>query len=177
MCPLGLRPTRVRLYLPLSVRKEFAMSDVFISYSTLDQELADFVEHHLKADGVSVFLASASLSPGDVWSETIRKALRLSKTVVLLASRNACKSEYVRQEFGGAFFAEGKTIIPIVWDMKPEELPGWMKQFHAIDLRKYQHPEEFVAELKAVSGKIKLDKFVGLGVLAAILVLVSKMKG
>ena len=39
------------------------MPDVFISFSSKDERLARFVQDHLIAGGVSVFLAPASLHP------------------------------------------------------------------------------------------------------------------
>jgi TIR domain len=47
------------------------MPDCFISYSSTDEELARFVETHLRAQGLDVFLASVSLQPRERWSEAI----------------------------------------------------------------------------------------------------------
>lgn len=68
------------------------MSAVFISYSTKDQNLADFVYRHLEAEGVEVFMAAASLQPGQDWTEAIKQNLRASKTVIVLASKQAIAS-------------------------------------------------------------------------------------
>ena len=45
------------------------MSDVFISYSTKDQKLADSIFSHLTAERLNVFMASISLKLGKSWSE------------------------------------------------------------------------------------------------------------
>jgi len=110
------------------------MPDCFISYSSSDDELARFVEAHLRAQGLNVFLASVSLQPGDRWSEAIWSNLKISPWVVFLASRAACQSAYVQQELGAALASE-KRIVPIVWDLPPSELPGWLKERQALDLR------------------------------------------
>ena len=47
------------------------MTDVFISYSVKDEELAQFVRSHLTAQGLTVFLASISLVPGERWTPKI----------------------------------------------------------------------------------------------------------
>ena len=39
------------------------MPDVFISYSSHDEEFAQFLHRHLAAEGLDVFLASVSLAP------------------------------------------------------------------------------------------------------------------
>lgn len=83
---------------------------------------------------MSVFLASVSLQPGENWSDAIWSNLKSSSWVIFLASRNACQSPYVQQELGAALAGE-KRIVPIVWDMDPRELPGWLNQKQAIDLR------------------------------------------
>lgn len=152
------------------------MPDVFISYSTKDQALADFVYRHLRTEGVSVFMAAASLQPGLEWTEAIKANLRDSKTVVVLASKAAMQSPFVMLETGGAFFAEGKNIIPVIWDLDPRELPSWLARYHALDLRKLPSTEAFVGHLKDLAGQIYRDKLIGWGILAGILVALANMK-
>lgn len=109
------------------------MLDCFISYSKDDQQKAEMIWEALRRRGVSVFQASLSIQPGQEWSPEIRSKLKASDRVILLASRSACASPYVNQEIGGAVF-DSKPLVPIVWDMPPTALPGWAKDFHAIDL-------------------------------------------
>jgi hypothetical protein len=61
------------------------MSDCLISYSSSDEQLARFVEGHLRAQQVSVFLASVSLEPGQNWSQAIWENLKASPWVIFLA--------------------------------------------------------------------------------------------
>lgn len=110
------------------------MPDCFISYSSQDQELANFVHSELSRLGVNAFMASASIQPGQHWSPEIMNNLRASNWVILLASRVACSSTFVNQEIGGALLGS-KRLIPIIWDVNPTELPGWAKTVQAIDLR------------------------------------------
>lgn len=110
------------------------MADCFISYSSEDEEFADYVASELRAHGLSVFHASDSLNPGDDWSEEIKRKLNGSTWVIQLASRMACQSPWVQQELGMAV-GGSKTLIPVVWDMPPNELPGWAPESQALDLR------------------------------------------
>lgn len=142
------------------------MPDVFISYSNDDERFARFLHRHLRAENLNVFLASVSLAPGKKWSTAVLEALRNSKWVFFLASRAACSSAYVQQEMGAAIIVR-KKLIPIVWDMSPSELPGWTKEFHAINLAGAT-VEEVQQHLSGIASKIKTDKFWG-AVLAALL--------
>lgn len=120
-------------------------------------------------------MAAASLQPGQDWTEAIRQNLRASKTVIVLASRQAITSPFVLFEAGGAFF-EGKEIMPIIWDVEPKELPAWLSRYQALDLRRLPHAQAFAEQLKGVADKIKRDQLIGLGILGAVLFALSKMK-
>jgi len=78
-------------------------------------------------------VASESIQPGEHWSSEILANLRASAWVIVLASREACQSAFVNQEIGGAVLAT-KQVIPIIWDMRSEELPGWARGLQAIKL-------------------------------------------
>ena len=109
------------------------MTDVFISYSTKDEDLARFVVQHLEAHGLTVFLASISLSPGERWTPQIIQQLQVSEWVILLASKSALSSPYVQMEIGGAIFGN-KKLVPIMWDVSPNELPSWISEFQGLIL-------------------------------------------
>jgi hypothetical protein len=145
------------------------MPDVFISYSTKDQQVADFVCRHLKAENIDVFMAAQSLQPGQEWTEAIKTALRNSKTIVVLASKAAMQSPFVMFETGGALFIEGKEIWPIIWDLDPRELPEWLRRYQALDLRTLPNVEAFAGHLKQLASQINRDKLIGLGIVAAII--------
>lgn len=108
--------------------------DFFISHSTLDQAVARRVQNYLHSNGTRAFLAPFSIEPGAKWGEQILSNLRKARTVLFLASRAACASPYVNQELGGSLLLN-KKIIPIVWNIEPEELPGWTKELEILDLR------------------------------------------
>jgi hypothetical protein len=108
------------------------MPDVFISYSTVDRISAKGIYDYLLAMGLDPFMAEASLGPGQHWSSEILNALDNSSWVFFLASRSACGSAWVQQELGAAL---RKRVVPIIWEIRPDELPGWMKERQALDLR------------------------------------------
>jgi hypothetical protein len=143
------------------------MPDCFISYASCDQPLANYVHHQLGLQGISAFMASISLQPGDHWSASVRQNLAGSKWVILLASREACASPWVQQEIGMALCGS-KRLVSIVWEFPPNELPGWAAESQAIDLR-----GKTVAELHdrigAIATSIKQSQQQGLVILGAVL--------
>jgi hypothetical protein len=152
------------------------MPDIFISYSTSDERVARFLHQHLSGEGMQVFLASASLQPGQLWSQEILNALRSSSWVLFLASRAACASPWVQQELGAALVMQ-KKLVPIVWDIPPSELPGWVKQSQALNLAGASI-EQVKSQMTAIANAIKSDKTQGMVVVgllvAALFALGSK---
>lgn len=152
------------------------MPDCFISYSTADAAFARAVHQDLSAQGVDVFMAAISLQPGDRWSEKIRSALASSGWVILLASRAACASPWVQQEIGAAVDAP-KTLVPVVWDMSPSDLPAWAGQRQALDIRGLT-AQQIQDRILDIAARIKQGKTNGLliagALLAALFVVASR---
>ena len=57
------------------------MADVFISHAAADSHLAEFLHRHLTQEGLSVYLASVSMPPGERWMPHIMDQLRGSGEV------------------------------------------------------------------------------------------------
>ena len=143
------------------------MPDCFISYSRHDERFAEFVRATLVAQGVSTFMASTSLKPGAHWSRSIRENLTASSWVLFLASRAACHSAFVQQELGMAL-AGNKKLIPIVWDIPPSELPGWVSQTQALNIGGATG-EEVRDRILEIARRIKADKIEGAIIAGALL--------
>ena len=152
------------------------MPDVFISYSTNDDQLAQFVRRHLIDEHLNVFLASISLKPGKRWTPQILSALKSSEWVFFLASKDAVASSYVQQELGAALIT-GKKIVPIMWNVTPSQLPGWISHFKGLDLRGATL-ETITEKVSALAKEVKADKVKGQlvagALFAGILYLLSK---
>jgi len=144
------------------------MPDVFISYSTQDSQMAQFIHKHLKSENISAFLAEISLVPGQSWKEEILRNLKASSWVLFLASNAACRSAMAQQEMGVAV-GTGKRIIPIVWDIDPSRLPGWLDGFQALDLRNLSL-EQVKEKVSGIANQIKADGSIGL-VIAGVIIL------
>ena len=101
--------------------------------------------------------------------------LQASNWVLVLCSGAACTSAFVNQEVGGAL-ATSKHLVPIVWDINPSELPGWLSQFQVLDLRNSTLPY-LKQQVAAIADQIKQEKAQGwaiLGALALLILLGSK---
>ena len=132
------------------------MPSAFISYSSKDEEIAEILHRFLEQAGIGTFMAAVSIEPGKKWSEAIFENLSKATWVFFLATRNSCESQFVQQELGAAL-ATDKTIIPLLVDISPEELPGWVDRHQAIDIR--ESPESFRTTIEKISEKSKEDKF------------------
>lgn len=139
------------------------MADVFISHAAADSPFAEFLYRHLTQEGLSVYLASVSMPPGERWMPHIMDNLRGSTWVLCLASRAACASPWVMQEMGAAV-AGNKKLVPIIWDQPPEALPGWMRQYQAVNLAG-QRQEDATAAIGRIADAIKAEKQKGLVIL------------
>ena|ERR1035437_3413500 len=138
--------------------------DVFISYSTEDSKFARWVYDRLVQDDVSVFLAEISLKEGQTWDETILANLRAADYFLFLASRRACASEFVNQEVGAAL-SHNKFIIPVVWDMPPSALPGFLKRTQACDMRS-KDPMRLMRVLGRVTITVKRNRMISFAIVA-----------
>ncbi len=132
------------------------MSKVFISYSTQDEQIARDIFGALKQVGADPFLASISLQPGVNWTEEIFSNLKYSKWVFFIATKAACSSPAVQQELG-ATLANNKHLIPVLIDISPAELPGWVGQHQAVDAR--TDAGQLRSTIEAIGQTIRDDKF------------------
>lgn len=142
------------------------MPDCFISYSSNDERFAKAVYGDLTAHGLSVFMAKISLKSGDRWAQETLNALAQSTWVIFLASKAACASPYVQQEIGGALITQ-KKLIPVVWQMAPSELPGWVNQIQALDIRN-ETPAQIQARIINLAQQMKATKDTGVLIGAAL---------
>jgi hypothetical protein len=136
-----------------------SLPDCFISYTQSDDWFARLVHAELTRHGLDVFLAPISIRPGERWSPAVWSNLQASPWVILLASRASSASAHVQQECGAAMMA-GKTIIPVVWEISPAELPGWLNTRQALDLRGAT-VGQIAERLAAIARPIQTDKAVG----------------
>lgn len=102
------------------------MHDVFISYSTQDQNVAEEVVTFLENNGVECWIAPRNIKSGKSYSEEIVTGLKEAKLVVLIFSKNSQDSNYVNNEIELAFSYDK----PIIAFKISESLPKNKLEFY-----------------------------------------------
>jgi hypothetical protein len=132
------------------------MPDIFISYSSKDKPLAEQLEKDLRQHELQPFLAELNIEPGAKWKDSIVEALRQSRWLFFLATPESCCSIPVMHELGGAIFLR-KKLVALMWGVSAGQLPQWIQDGQAIDLKERDKITSFVQKIAA---KVKSDKFV-----------------
>lgn len=116
--------------------------DIFLSHAAQDHSLAETLVEQAANRGLSVFFAPKSLEFGAEFGEDIRRALTESRELWLLVTPISMESQWVMTEWGAAW-ALGKTIIPILLQVPPENLPDRLRSRHAVN---YHDSEELLEQ-------------------------------
>lgn len=132
------------------------MSDVFISYSEKDVELAKWLYKSCENFNISAFLASISLHPGIKWKREILHNLKESKWFFFLATSNSIHSDAVKHEIGGALTLN-KNIVPILYGIDFNELPEWIKEYQGIKVTN-DNVSHISETLGKIAERLKEDK-------------------
>ncbi len=126
--------------------------DVFISYSSVNAQVAQAVCHALEEAGIRCWIAPRNIRPGADYADCIDAAINSCKVFVLVFSETAQLSKWVKAELNIAFDGN-KAIIPFRID--PTSLSGAMRLIlndkHWLDA--FPQPSAKFAELtRVVSG-------------------------
>ena len=85
--------------------------DVFISYSSLNKNVADAVVSDFEQHGIRCWYAPRDIMPGQEWVTAIHEAINSSRLFVLIYTDSSNESKQVANEVALAFNS-GKTLIP-----------------------------------------------------------------
>lgn len=109
--------------------------DAFLSYSTTNNQEAEFIHATATSSGLRILMAPKILVPGDDFAEEIRISLLGSVELWLLLSPQSICSEWVISEWGAAWVLE-KLIVPILHRCEPDLLPNRIARYNCIDLHR-----------------------------------------
>ena len=88
------------------------MSDVFISHSSKDKEIADKVVKFLEDKGLTCWIAPRDIVPGSDWAASISTAITASKVFLIIYSVNSAASEQVAREVSLAESKQNVFVVP-----------------------------------------------------------------
>lgn len=87
--------------------------DVFISYKSQNQSVADMLRSCLQSEGIDCWIASHDVKPGTDYAEEIVRAIERSKVLLLVLTKEANQDHrQIRRELSLADSA-GKVIVPV----------------------------------------------------------------
>lgn len=150
---------------------------VFISYSTKDLSVVNYVKNLLENYSIQVYVAEYTAPPGVDLTNHIKNSITSCDLFILLWSSNSKNSEWVTPEIALAS-ANNKTIIPVV--LEPNlELPVFIKNLKYLEA--YTNPQQAFEYLRryvyeAADKKSRVDGLVMLGLGAAFLYLLTSGK-
>jgi hypothetical protein len=128
------------------------VSDIFISYSSIDRDTARMLAQALEGEGWSVWW-DRSILPGKTYDRVIEKELEAARCVIVIWTRESVESDWVRAEAGEAL--NRGTLVPVL--REEVDIPLVFRQIHAAHLQDWdgdvQHPG-FQQLLKAVAANV-----------------------
>jgi hypothetical protein len=98
------------------------MTNVFISYSHDDAELADKIRRGLAEAGIGTLMSDDPLSSEAEWRKTLVKKIGTADAVVAIVSKSAVESSWTMTELGIAWGANKKMIGVLAPGEHPDEL-------------------------------------------------------
>ena len=108
--------------------------DVFISYSSLNKNVADAVVSDFENNGIRCWYAPRDIMPGQEWVTSIHDAINACKLFVLIYTDSSNESKQVANEVALAFNS-GKTLIPFKLSdtQMSSELEYYLTRVHWLD--------------------------------------------
>lgn len=114
--------------------------DVFISYASKDNAIADQICNYLEDNGVRCWIAPRNVRPGYLYGAEIVSAIKLCKALILVYSGTSNTSKHVINEIDIAF-GKNKIIIPFKIEDVPmtDSMEYYLNNKHWIDATHDMH--------------------------------------
>lgn len=119
--------------------------DVYLSYDENDLEIAQNVCNTLESNGLKCWMKTRD-AVGDSRVKAIIKAIKSTKILLLIHSKNSQSSRYINNEVNEAFDAERSFLV---YHIDDSDLEGGLKFFldTKTRIKAYPNPEEKYDEL------------------------------
>lgn len=107
---------------------------IFLSYSRLDQEVAERLTLDLNRRGIRVWRDVEQIAPGSRWAEEIEKGLTKASALLYLSSKHSRGSMWMAEEVK-FFLDQRKLVLPIIVDEDgADAMPPFLQAIQWIDL-------------------------------------------
>ena len=113
------------------------MSDIFVSYSRVDEEFAHRLAADLDRVGAQIWLDVAAIPAGVKWSTAVQQGLDTCRIMLVIISPDSMASRNVEDEWH-SYPDDGKTVIPILW--RPARVHFQLRRIQYIDF----HNEDYM---------------------------------
>ena len=136
----------ININVKLNLNGEFMGHDIFISHSSENNDIANAIYQELKSKNFKCWVDFNSITTAEHYSKEIMDGLKEAKLVVLVYSKEAQDSKFVRSEVRNAF-DDDKPIICFKVD---ETLPSGEMEYYLKNkqwLIADSHPEDHFDEL------------------------------
>ncbi|WP_407376503.1 toll/interleukin-1 receptor domain-containing protein [Methanobrevibacter sp.] len=120
--------------------------DVFISYSTANQDIADKIHFTLEKNGLSCWIATKDIPSGRLYIDEIGAGIKSAKMVVLIYSKFSQESKYVKNEIHMAYKYDKPIISFNIDGSEPSEHMGYYLKVMQW-LAAYPNPEDYLEKL------------------------------
>jgi hypothetical protein len=116
------------------------MSDIFVSYSRVDEEFAHRLAADLDRVGAQVWLDVAAIPAGVKWSTAVQQGLDTCRIMLVIISPDSMASRNVEDEWH-SYLDDGKTVIPILW--RPARVHFQLRRIQYIDFHNEDYATAF----------------------------------
>jgi hypothetical protein len=89
------------------------LPQVFLSHSSADADLVEWIAAQVQAVGLHPYLAERDIQPGKPLADKVREAIAGSAALLVLLTDSGASSRYVQQEIGAAV-QSGRPVIALV---------------------------------------------------------------
>lgn len=135
--------------------------DVFISFSSADEEIVKPIWQELCSNGLRVFWSDSTLKKevGNSWFDVIEKSLERSRHMLLVCSNNSISSKWVQREYR-AFFdycysPNSRRLIPLLTrEFPPKSLPLFLRELQVGKVS----DSNFIQEIIPILGGVNIEK-------------------
>ena len=126
---------------------------VFISYAETDEPVAKKVAAGLEKEGLKVWYDRREILPGQNWAESVAKALKESRAMVVLLTPASLRSSFVRREIDYALGDQtfSHRLIPVIVgspeDLPKRDIPWILQSLKMINLPDRGNPDKKIKEI------------------------------